>query len=147
MTNQDTCVEGLNNVGGAVKDEMGQRLKDLSELVSNCLAIYAATSGLDDFSGTPIQNRRRRRLLGSGPEPNPELKYDPEFPGWMSRAERQLLGTPTQSIQADIIVAQDGSGTVRTISEAIKQAPEYSPRRVLIRVKAGMYVRSNPILN
>ncbi|KAJ8435188.1 hypothetical protein Cgig2_028374 [Carnegiea gigantea] len=142
MTNQDTCIEGLNNVRGAVKYEMGQRLKDLSELVSNCLAIYAATSGhADDFSGTPIQNRRRR-LLESEPEPEPEPKSDSEFPGWMSRAERQLLGTPTQSIHADIIVAQDGSGTVRTISEAIKKAPELSPRRILILIKAGIYAEN-----
>lgn len=142
MTNQDTCTEGLNNVGGAVKYEMGQRLKDLSELVSNCLAIYAATSGHnDDFSGTPIQNRRRR-LLGSEPKPEPEPKSGSEFPGWMSRAERQLLGTPTQHIPADIIVAQDGSGTVMTISEAIKKAPELSPRRILILVKAGIYAEN-----
>lgn len=137
MTNQDTCIEGLGNVGGAVKDEMAQRLRDLSELVSNCLAIYAATNGLDDFAGTPIQNRRRR-LLRSEPDPISG------FPAWMLRAERELLGTtPTESIQSDIIVAQDGSGTVKTIAEAIKKAPQRSSRRILIRIKAGTYAEKN----
>ncbi|TQE06733.1 hypothetical protein C1H46_007682 [Malus baccata] len=42
--------------GGDVRNEMDQRLKDLSELVSNCLAIYSVIGG-DDFSGVLIHNR------------------------------------------------------------------------------------------
>lgn len=135
MTNHDTCTEGLNYAEGNVKDQMGQSLKDLSELISNCLAIYAATNHVSDFSGVPIQNRR---LLGSEP------KSETEFPKWISRSERELLAAPpTQSVQADIIVAQDGSGTVKTITEAIKNAPQYSPRRIIIHVKAGTYAEAN----
>ena len=134
MTNHDTCTDGFTNVGGTIKSQMVQRLQDLSELVSNCLAIYAASHKIDDFAGTPIQNRR---LLGFEPE------TDSGFPKWMARSEREILGTPTQSIQADIIVAQDGSGTVKTIAEAIAKAPSNSGRRFIILVKAGMYVFSS----
>lgn len=140
MTNHDTCTEGLNSAAGKIKNQMGQSLKDLSELVSNCLAIYAATTDQgSDFSGVPIHNRR---LLESESKPEPESKYS-GFPKWLSRPDRELLGAPTPSIHADIIVAQDGSGTVKTITEAIKKAPQNSPRRVIIFVKAGTYEEPN----
>ncbi|KNA17074.1 hypothetical protein SOVF_081810 [Spinacia oleracea] len=139
MTNQDTCTEGFNNVGGTIKNQMVQSLQDLSKLVSNSLAIYAATAShkMNDFAGIPIQNRR---LLGFEPEFFPDKSG---FPEWITRPDRELLGSPTQSIQADIIVAQDGSGTVKTIAEAIKKAPENSARRIIIFVKAGTYAEDN----
>ncbi|GAB4858465.1 hypothetical protein Ancab_009940 [Ancistrocladus abbreviatus] len=142
VTSQDTCIEGLGGVGGPVKDQMGNALKDLTELVSNCLAIYSNTNaGGDgsggDFSGIPIQNRRRR-LLGSEPDPD-----ESSFPDWMSRSDRILLATPSSQIQADVVVAKDGSGTVKTIQEAIKMAPQKSDRRFIIHVKAGKYEEKN----
>lgn len=128
MTNQDTCTEGFEGVNSKVKNEMVDRLKDLSELVSNALAIFTATKN-DDFNGIPIQNRR---LL----ESDTVSELD-EFPKWLSRKDRKLLAAPVSSIQADIVVAKDGSGTVKTIVEAIKKVPEHSNRRTVIYVKAG----------
>lgn len=132
LTNQDTCAEGFSDVRGYVKDQMVNRLKDLSELVSNCLAIFAATNS-DDFNGVPIQNRRR--LL--------ESDERHEYPGWLSRRERRLLDMPVAAIQADIVVSKDGNGTCKTIAEAIKKAPEHSTRRIIIYVKAGKYEENN----
>lgn len=130
LTNQDTCAEGFDSVGdGGVKDQMTAALKNLSELVSNCLAIFAASGGSDgnDFAGVPIQNRR---LL--------EVEGDEKFPRWMTkRREREILEMPVSQIQADIIVSKDGNGTCKTISEAIKKAPQNSTRRTIIYVKAG----------
>ncbi|KAK2988635.1 hypothetical protein RJ640_002104 [Escallonia rubra] len=134
LTNQDTCTDGMSEVNGAVKDQMLTRLKDLSELVSNCLAIYSASSGNGDFSGVPIQNRRR--LMDVSPERH-------EFPKWLSRRERALLDMPVAAMQADIIVSKDGNGTYKTISEAIKHAPEHSDRRTIIYIKAGRYEEKN----
>ncbi|XP_059629051.1 probable pectinesterase/pectinesterase inhibitor 61 [Cornus florida] len=133
LTNQDTCTDGFDEVNGYVKDQMLARLSDLSELVSNCLAIYAATDD-EDFTGVPIQNRRR--LMGSSPESG-------ELPGWLSKRERSLLDVPVTAIRADIVVSKDGNGSVKTISEAIKKVPEYSSRRTIIYVKAGKYEENN----
>lgn len=131
MTNQDTCAEGLDEVSGSVKEQMEERLKDLSELVSNSLAIYSAeASGDEEFVGIPIQNRRR--LMSS-------LEEGHRFPTWLSRRERALLEMPAAEVQADIVVAKDGSGTYTSIMEAIKKAPERSDRRIVIYVKAGKY--------
>ena len=55
------------------------------------------------------------------------------FPKWLSRRERSLLQMPVSSIQADIIVSQDGNDTYKTI----KNSPQYSTRRTIIYVKAG----------
>ncbi|PIN02306.1 Pectinesterase [Handroanthus impetiginosus] len=131
LTNQDTCTEGFDELNGDVKNQMSDRLKDLSELISNCLAIYSS-SGVDgDFSGIPVQNRRRRLLSSE------------QFPAWLSSRERMLLDMPASAINADVIVSKDGSGTYKTIAEAIKKAPEHSNRRFIIYVKAGSYEEDN----
>lgn len=137
LTNQDTCAEGFEGLSGAVKDQMVTRgLQDLSELVSNCLAIFAEVGGDGDFAGVPIQNRRR--LLVNGEEyGDVGVGAVSDYPKWMSREERRLLDTPASKIQADIVVSKDGSGTVKTIEEAIKKAPEGSSRRIIVYVKAG----------
>lgn len=134
LTNHDTCTEGFDEVSGFVKDQMVERLKDLSELVSNCLAIYAASDN-DDFSGVPIQNKRR--LMAD--EMDIVSGHNVEYPKWMSKRERVLLDLPVSKIQADIVVSKNGNGTVKTIHDAIKKAPEYSSRRTIIYVMAGRY--------
>ncbi|KAF7830710.1 putative pectinesterase/pectinesterase inhibitor 61 [Senna tora] len=139
LTNQDTCAEGFEDTSGTVKDEMANNLKDLAELVSNCLAIYSASGG-DDFSGVPIQNRRR--LMGDITSDN-EDDISEKFPRWFSGRDRRLLSLPVSAIQADIVVAKDGNGTVKTITEAIKKIPEHSTRRVIVYVRAGRYEEAN----
>lgn len=131
LTNQDTCTEGFDELNGYVKNQLSDKLKDLSELVSNTLAIYSASGGGDDddFIGAPIQNRRRRLLID---------EVDNErFPIWLSRRERMLLDMPVSSMNADAIVSKDGNGTFKTITEAIKKVPEHSNRRFIIYVRAG----------
>ncbi|KAF5743457.1 Plant invertase/pectin methylesterase inhibitor superfamily isoform 1 [Tripterygium wilfordii] len=129
LTNHDTCAEGFEDVSGDVKNQVSEKLKDLAELVSNCLAIFSGSVS-DDFGGVPIQNRRR--LME---EISPE--NEDAFPRWLGRKERELLSTPNSAIRADIIVSKDGNGSYKTIAEAIKKAPENSNRRTIIYVKAG----------
>ncbi|KAF3432822.1 hypothetical protein FNV43_RR23924 [Rhamnella rubrinervis] len=139
LTNQDTCTEGFSDLSGNVKDQMAERLKDLSELLSNCLAIFAGSDG-DDFAGVPVQNRRR--LLEA--DINPEIVEESgNFPRWLNGRDRKLLALPVAAIQADIVVSKDGNGTVRTITEAIKKAPQNSKRRTIIYVRAGRYEEAN----
>ncbi|KAF5442292.1 hypothetical protein F2P56_034965 [Juglans regia] len=136
LTNQETCFEGFAELRGSVKDQLAARLKDLSELVSNCLAIFAGTDS-DDFSGVPVQNRRR--LMET------EIPVDNAdgLPRWLSPRERELLDLPISAVHADIVVSKDGNGTCKTIAEAIKKAPENSSRRTIIYVRAGRYEEDN----
>lgn len=135
LTNHDTCTEGFDGVDGSVKSRIDTHLTDLSELISNSLAIFSASAEDNELGDIPIQNRRK--LLDS------DLQVDSDgFPGWVGSKERRLLGTPISAVQADIIVAKDGSGTCTTITEAIKKAPEGSSKRTIIYVKAGRYEES-----
>ncbi|XP_022141080.1 probable pectinesterase/pectinesterase inhibitor 34 [Momordica charantia] len=113
---------------------MTDKLHNLSELVSNCLALFSG-SETSDFDGVPIQNKRR--LMEAADEESGN------FPRWMSRRERRLLTMPVSALQADIVVSQNGSGTAKTIAEAIKKAPQYSSRRTIIYVMAGRYEEKN----
>ncbi|VFQ67543.1 unnamed protein product [Cuscuta campestris] len=136
LTNHETCKDGIQNAGGSLKAKMSERsLKDLSELVSNCLAIFVAAEKNNggDFSGVPVQHRRRKLLT-----------REEDFPVWVSRQERRLLdAAPGPVIRADIIVSKDGNGTVKTIAEAIEMVPEKSDRRTIIYVREGRYEEKN----
>ncbi|XP_077227287.1 putative pectinesterase/pectinesterase inhibitor 61 [Tasmannia lanceolata] len=130
LTNQDTCTEGLDEVrNGFVKEEMGKHLKDLPELVSNSLAIFAGSDADKDLTGIQIENRRRRLMTAE----------EGGFPAWVTGRERKLLLMNVGAIQADIVVSNDGNGTYKTIEEAINAAPEWSTRRTIIYVKSGRY--------
>ncbi|KAL5726983.1 pectinesterase [Ranunculus cassubicifolius] len=133
LTNQDTCSDGFEGISGTVKDHMVNNLRDVSELVSNSLAIFAISGKDKDFAGVPIQNRRRR-LLESGLT----VKKN-GLPVWLRKRERRLLDTPVTMLKPDIIVSKDGNGTYNRIRDAIKAAPEYSTRRTIIYIKAGRY--------
>jgi hypothetical protein len=138
LTNQDTCLEGFEDISGTVKDQMVDNLKDLSELVSNSLAIFSG-SGDYDFTGVPpIQNKRRLLGIEKG-ENDDDVVGDisREFPKWLKKRDRRLLSLPVSEIQADIIVSKSGNGTVKTITEAIKKAPDHGSRRFIIYVRAG----------
>ncbi|KAL3652438.1 putative pectinesterase/pectinesterase inhibitor 61 [Castilleja foliolosa] len=134
LTNHETCVDSLNEVithGDDVKRKMSDRLKDLSEILSNSLTMYAASS-VDGFSGVSVQGSGRRLMTDEDQQLG--------FPVWMTRRERELLDTPVMGINADIVVSKSGgNGTVKTIAEAIKKAPENSDRRFIIHVRAGRY--------
>ncbi|XP_023533011.1 probable pectinesterase/pectinesterase inhibitor 61 [Cucurbita pepo subsp. pepo] len=139
LTYHDTCSDGFADVDDPVKDQMAARLSDLSEMISNSLAIFSGYG-----QGLPVQNRRR--LMESDSEwaaENGVAVAEGEFPGWVSGKDRRLLAAPISAIQADIVVAKDGSGKFTTVAEAIEAAPSSSGRRIVIYIKAGKYEEEN----
>ncbi|KAF3774781.1 putative pectinesterase/pectinesterase inhibitor 34 [Nymphaea thermarum] len=138
LTNQDTCTEGMGEGAEvSVRDRVAAELHSLEEIVSNCLAIYAVASGDRDFAGVPIQNRR---LLAADAESEISFLEKDGFPSWVTSRDRGLLAMESKDVQADMVVASDGSGTYKTIEEAIKAVPEKSTKRTVIYVKAGRNV-------
>ena len=61
------------------------------------------------------------------------------FPEWLSAGDRRLLQSSSPASQANIVVAQDGSGNYRTITQAVSAAPQKSKNRYVIYIKAGIY--------
>ncbi|KAK1301523.1 Pectinesterase 2 [Acorus calamus] len=100
---------------------------NISEMLSNSLAINSGASA----SNSKIKPRGGRKLLSND-----------GFPEWVRLSDRKLLQTSSSAAsQADIVVAQDGSGNYKTISEAIAAASTVrsGTNRFVIHVKSGVY--------
>ncbi|CAL5396737.1 unnamed protein product [Camellia sinensis] len=123
ITNQQTCKNGFIdlNLSSHLESFPVNMLSDLSKLLGNSLALNKATSSI---SSNFAKMTRNRRLLADG------------FPEWVSSADRKLLQSSSPS--ADIVVAQDGSGNYKTISEAVA-ASNGGTNRFVIYIKAGVY--------
>ncbi|XP_038977088.1 pectinesterase-like [Phoenix dactylifera] len=120
MANHQTCRNGFIELGSSFPlDSLPFTSYNISELLSNSLAINKAMA--------PAKSGGIRRLLSDG------------FPNWLSAADRKLL--QSSSINADLVVAKDGSGDYDTISAAIAAATKQSSgtSRFVIHVKAGVY--------
>ncbi|KAJ6825509.1 pectinesterase-like [Iris pallida] len=126
LTNQQTCSESLGSDKDAkVKDSMMPRVQSLAEYISNSLALYSSTKG--GKSSVPAADK--------APEGDSS-----RYPGWMTVVERKLLEASPEDIRADAVVAQDGSGTHRSIGEALAFVSlASSGGRSVIYVKAGTY--------
>ncbi|KAH7845406.1 hypothetical protein Vadar_001631 [Vaccinium darrowii] len=62
-----------------------------------------------------------------------------DFPKWMTEGDKDHLLSSTNGIHVDAIVALDGTGHYRSITEAVYEAPSYSNRRYVIYIKKGVY--------
>ncbi|XP_010917466.3 probable pectinesterase/pectinesterase inhibitor 35 [Elaeis guineensis] len=123
LTNQATCKDSLDAIdasdGG---DAMSAQVESLTHFISNSLALHKKLDGGKDPGG--------RKLLSDG------------FPAWLSAGDRRLLQASPKDIRADAVVAKDGSGTHKTINEAIafvSPAAAAGRGRSVIYVKAGTY--------
>ncbi|KAL5553205.1 hypothetical protein UlMin_040606 [Ulmus minor] len=128
IANYHTCQTGFKELHiSSHLESFPSMLSNFSKLLSNSLAIHKASTPSSHMTFTK-QVGGPRRLLSGG------------FPEWVSAADRKLLqsGVPPKG---DIVVAQDGSGNFKTISEAVLAASKLSEgnERVVIHVKAGVY--------
>ncbi|KAK2439902.1 putative pectinesterase/pectinesterase inhibitor [Trifolium repens] len=123
-TYQQTCIEGFEDTKEELKKSVVSYLKNSTEYTSNSLAII---TWINKVSNT----LNLRRLMS--------LPYENESPKWLNSKDRKLLVTKDLRSKADIIVAKDGSGKYKTISEALKHVPNKSTKRTLIYVKKGIY--------
>ncbi|TVU28870.1 hypothetical protein EJB05_20406, partial [Eragrostis curvula] len=149
LTNQDTCNDSLAAVPASPgRDALRRQVGALARFISTSLALH-------------VGNVKGRSGSGSGdippaPAPSPGGGSATTFPSWLSEHDRRLLESPATNITPDAVVAQGGSGTHRSIGEAIAAVRRAaSPagakarggrgvvgasRRKVIYVKAGRYV-------
>ncbi|XP_043695106.1 pectinesterase-like [Telopea speciosissima] len=133
VTNQETCKNGfmeLNSI--SYLSSLPSMLSNFSKLLSNSLAINNQEASASTVSSKPGGGGGGggRRLLSGG------------FPSWVSAADRKLLSSPSSSTsQANIVVAADGSGDYKTISEALSASTKQrsGTSRFVIYVKKGTY--------
>ncbi|KAJ0092136.1 hypothetical protein Patl1_25010 [Pistacia atlantica] len=128
-TFQESCLDEFENVKGDFGEKMRRLLNTSRELTSNGLAM------MNDFSSVLNSlniTSTKRRLLSCD-----------EFPSWLNEGRRRLLDETPGTIQADVIVAQDGSGKFKTISEALNLVPDFknnpTNKTFVIYIKEGIY--------
>ncbi|KAL0353599.1 UNVERIFIED_CONTAM: Pectinesterase 2.1 [Sesamum angustifolium] len=115
LDNHVTCFDGLNSFG---RNSLGAILEDLISRARASLAMLAAVS-----------------------EPEKEMVQSlrGKLPSWITAVDRKLLQSRANAIDADLVVAKDGSGKYKTVAEAIAAAPDKSKKRYVIYVKKGTY--------
>ncbi|KAM0986690.1 hypothetical protein ACFX2I_010880 [Malus domestica] len=104
---------------------------NLSKMLSNSLSVHKVSTFPSALHFSKQVRGRRRTLLS-----------DDGFPEWVSAADRRLLQSGSSGPKADMIVAQDGSGNYKSISEAVNSAHKLrsgATKRFVIHVKAGVY--------
>ncbi|KAJ4830641.1 hypothetical protein Tsubulata_043598 [Turnera subulata] len=122
LTNQETCLESLDQ---STKFEpeyrgiMGTMARNLSQHISNSLSLFVSNfqGGSSSSTSSGNKNNNGRKLLWDW-----DSGSNKDFPGWVSLSERKLLEASTGEIEmkAHAVVAKDGSGTHKTIGEAIR---------------------------
>lgn len=124
IANQQTCQNGFLdfNMSSHLESLPYMIMSNLSKLLSNSLAINKAMA----YNTKQVAGRR---LLTGG------------FPSWVSSSDRRLLQLSRGAPAAHIIVAQDGSGNYKTISEAVAASIKRrsGTKRFVIYVKKGVY--------
>ncbi|EEF34592.1 pectinesterase [Ricinus communis] len=128
IANQQTCQNGFIDLNLSYDDHLESMpimLSNLSMLLSNSLAVNKVS-----VPHNTKQVNGRRLLIFDG------------FPSWVSATDRRLLQSSSGvAPKADIVVAQDGSGNYKTITEAVAAAVKQrsGSKRLVIYVKKGIY--------
>ncbi|KAA8545199.1 hypothetical protein F0562_019912 [Nyssa sinensis] len=125
LSNQDTCLEGFEGTDRRVENFIKGSLAQVTQLINNVLNMY---SQLHSLPIKPPQDGT-----------NSTLDKAMEFPKWMTEGDKELLLSGPNRVHIDAIVALDGSGHYRSITQAIYESPNYSNRRYIIYVKKGVY--------
>ncbi|CAA0831278.1 Probable pectinesterase/pectinesterase inhibitor 6 [Striga hermonthica] len=136
IANEQTCQNGFLDFS-LPKDHLPFMQTNFSKFLSNSLAINKAMSSSSSttFSLDKIKQRKNRRLLWFG-----KYTKDDDFPEWVSAGDRKLLQSKGAAVKANVVVAQDGSGGYKTISEALAaSAKQMGSGRFVIYVKKGVY--------
>lgn len=129
MTNQETCLDGFSHDGAdkQVRKALSKGEVHVEQMCSNVLAM------IKNMTDTDIANEQRT----SNRKLKEEAVDESGWPSWLSAGDRKLLQSST--VTPNVVVAADGSGDYKTVSAAVKAAPEGSSKRYIIKIKAGVY--------
>lgn len=132
ITNYVTCQNGFREINHEPYLQYFPNfvMTNFSKLLSNSLAIDKACMKASPSSiHRQVGNGGKRRLFADG------------FRPLVSGSDRKLLRSKAAHRKADLVVAKDGTGNFKTISDAVAASAKLrsGDRRFMIYVKAGTY--------
>ncbi|XP_017979081.1 PREDICTED: pectinesterase [Theobroma cacao] len=130
MTNQETCLDGFSHDAAdkKIRKVLIDGEKYVERMCSNALAMIKNMTDTD-IANEMLKTSSNRKLK--------EQENGIAWPEWLSAGDRRLL--QSSSVTPDVVVAADGSGNYKTVSEAVAKAPQRSSKRYVIKIKAGVY--------
>ncbi|KAF3595832.1 hypothetical protein DY000_02025930 [Brassica cretica] len=124
ISHQQTCIDGFKGTKGDAGETIKKALKTAVQLTHNGLAMVTEMSNyLGQMQFTELNSRR---LLA-------------QEPSWVDGRVRRLLTAPLSEVKPDMVVAQDGSGQYKTISEAMQNVPKNKNVTFVVYIKTGVY--------
>ncbi|CDY68790.1 BnaAnng28400D [Brassica napus] len=124
ITHEQTCIDGFKGTKGDAGETIKKALKTAVQLTHNALAMVTEMSNyLGQMQFTELSSRR---LLA-------------QEPSWVDGRVRRLLTAPLSEVKPDMVVAQDGSGQYKTISEAMQNVPKNKNVTFVVYIKTGVY--------
>ncbi|XP_022973798.1 pectinesterase-like [Cucurbita maxima] len=135
LTYQETCLDAFENVTGDTGEKMTNLLKTSKEMTANGLVmvgeVTSLVSSLWKALGLPETGRQLRAK-------ELDEEDEEEEPSWVND-RRGLLQATGAKIRANVVVAKDGSGKYKTITQALQDVPRKSNKTFVIYVKEGVY--------
>ncbi|KAL2229733.1 pectinesterase-like isoform X2 [Sesamum indicum] len=153
ITNHETCLDAFQNTTGDTGEKMKNLLHSSGMILSNGLAMVGDISSI--FSSLSLGGFTSGRLLeeegslayGVDQTDGEDLKtaFDGKVtdaagpPPFVDAEARRIMTANVNTLKANIVVAQDGSGQFKTITGAINSLPKKGDGPFVIHVKAGFY--------
>ena len=126
---QQTCIDTFEEIKSTLKHDMINIFKRSRQLSSNSLAMVTdLNSNATELAGALENNARKL------------LSTEDGVPTWVGPEARRLMGEPGgPPVKANAVVAQDGSGHFKTITDALKVVPKNNRMPFIIHIKEGIY--------
>ncbi|KAL1539113.1 pectinesterase [Salvia divinorum] len=151
ITNQETCIDAFQYATGDTGQKMKNLLRTARELSSNGLAMVTDISEFldtlqlgDILGGGDGTSGGSRKLMEQEQEPEPEPEAEGD--GFVTK---RLLAATALSVKPTIVVAKDGSGKFKSITDAVASIAKTIPPHtsingtngtfIVIMIKAGVY--------
>lgn len=111
------------------KSAIENGMMNSTQLTHNAVNIVAEMSQILKMFNMPSSLTAAQRRL---------MSTEDGFPGWFGAADRRLLAAPAAAAP-NAVVAKDGSGKFKTVTDALASYPAKHEGRFVIYVKAGVY--------
>ncbi|KAF9681259.1 hypothetical protein SADUNF_Sadunf06G0207100 [Salix dunnii] len=127
LTNDNSCRDGFSH-SSKTKKFRASLFSDLADVRGSCekaLGMIPSEQIAEMAIGLKTTNRK--------------LKEDDDSNEGGAEWSTDRLLFQLSSLTPDVVVAADGRGNYTTVSAAVAGAPDYSSKRYIIRIKAGVY--------